>query len=179
MPEAETETVQDDNPMREVRIEKVVVNIGVGESGERLLKAEALLKELTGQTPIRTRARRGARDFGVRAGQEIGVKVTLRGDQAIEFLKEALWTRTNKVPGWSFDDNGNVSFGVADHTDFKKMKYDPDVGVFGIDVTVVLERPGARVKNRRIRPSRIGQSHRVTWEEAMDLMEQELDVEVI
>jgi large subunit ribosomal protein L5 len=167
------------NPMQEVRIQKVVVNLGVGESGERLLKAEDLLEELTGQTPARTTASKASAGFGIRRGQEIGVKVTLRGDDAEEFLEEALYTKGHQLPGWSFDDNGNVSFGVPDHTDFEKMNYDPNVGIFGIDVTVVLERPGSRVKHRRIRPASVGEDHRVTWEDAMDLMEDEFDVEVI
>ncbi len=167
------------NAMRTVRIQKVVVNIGVGEAGERLLKAESLLEELTGATPVRTTAGKKGREFGIRQGSEVGVKVTLRGDHAREFLDEALWTREHKIPGWSFDDNGNVSFGVDDHTDFEKMRYDPDMGIFGVDVAVVLERPGARVKTRRIRPTKVGQEHRVHWEDAMDFMEDEFDVEVI
>lgn len=168
-----------ENPMQQVRIQKVVANIGVGEAGERLLKAEDLLEELTGAAPVRTKAGKKAREFGIRQGSEVGTKVTLRGDEAREFLDEALWTREYKIPGWSFDDNGNVSFGIDDHTDFEKMRYDPDVGIFGLDVTVVLERPGARVKNRRIRSSDIGDDHRVHWEDAMDFMEDEFDVEVI
>lgn len=171
---AETENV-----MRRVDIEKVVANIGVGEAGERLLKAEALLEELTGGQPVRTRAGKKGREFGIRQGSEVGVKVTLRGEKARTFLDEALWTREHRLPGWSFDDNGNVSFGVDDHTDFEKMRYDPDVGIFGLDVAVVLERPGARVKRRRLRPSKVGKEHRVHWEDAMDFMEDEFDVEVI
>ncbi|PSG97310.1 50S ribosomal protein L5 [Thermoplasmatales archaeon SW_10_69_26] len=171
---AETE-----NPMRQVRIEKVVVNIGVGEAGERLIQAEELLQELTGRQPVRTTAGKKAAGFGIRRGQEVGVKVTLRRDKAEEFLDEALFTRAHRLPGWAFDDNGNVSFGVDDHTDFEKMSYDPDVGIFGLDVTVVLERPGKRVEKRRIRSNRVGDKQRVHWEDAMDLMEDEFDVEVI
>lgn len=166
------------NVMRQVRVEKVVVNIGVGEAGERLVKAEEVLKEVTDATPIRTRATRGAREWGVRRGQPIGVKVTLRGEEALTFIKEALWARNNQLADYSFDDNGNVSFGVADHTDFKKMKYDPEIGIFGMDVAVVIERPGTRVKRRRIRPSQVGDGHRVTREEAMDIM-RDLGAEVI
>lgn len=167
------------NPMLQVRIEKVVVNIGVGEAGERLLTAEELLEELTGAQPVRTRAGKNAREFGIRQGSEVGVKVTLRDDEAAAFLDEALETKDHKIPGWSFDDNGNVSFGIDDHTDFEKMRYDPEVGIFGLDVAVVLERPGARVKHRRIRPADVGEDHSVAWEDAMDFMEDEFDVEVI
>lgn len=172
MPEVE-------NPMREVRIEKVVVNIGVGEAGERLIQAEELLQELTGRQPTRTTASKKAAGFGIRRGQEVGVKATLRGEDAEQFLDEALFTRGHRLPGWIFDDNGNLSFGVDDHTDFEKMNYDPDVGIFGLDVTVVLERPGTRVEKRRIRSSSIGEKQRVHWEDAMDLMEDKFGVEVI
>ncbi len=167
------------NPMQEVRVEKVVVNIGVGEAGERLIQSENLLEELTGRKPVRTRASRNAAGFGIRRGQEVGVKVTLRGDAAEEFLDEALFTTGHRLPGWAFDDNGNVSFGIDDHTDFEKMNYDPDVGIFGMDVTVVLQRPGTRVEKRRLRSTRVGEEQRVHWEDAMDLMEDEFDVEVI
>ncbi len=167
-----------ENVMREVRVSKVVVNIGVGEAGDRLLKAEEVLEDVTGAQPIRTRAKRGARDWGVRRGQPIGAKVTLRGDDATAFIEKALWARNNQLADYQFDENGNVSFGVADHTDFEHMKYDPDTGIFGMDVTVVMERPGGRVKRRRIRPSKVPEEHRVTPEEAMELME-DLGAEVI
>lgn len=166
------------NVMRQVRIEKVIVNIGVGEAGDRLVKAERVLSELTGKRPTRTRAKSASRDWGVRRGQEIGVKVTLRGEDAEKFIKAALWVRNNRIPDYSFDDQGNLSFGVTDHTDFQAMKYDPETGVFGMDIAVVFTRPGRRVRDRRIRPARIGKEHRVTAEEAMEIMKQ-LGAEVV
>lgn len=166
------------NVMRKPTIKKVIVNIGVGEAGDRLVKAERVLSDLTKAQPTRTLAKRANRDWGLRRGQEIGVKVTLRGEAATDFLKEALWVRTNKIPDYSFDDQGNLSFGITDHTDFRNMKYDPDTGVFGLDVSVVFARPGRRVQERRIRPTKVGRSHRVTVEEAMALME-EIGAEVV
>ena len=166
------------NVMRTPTIEKVVVNIGVGEAGERLIKAEEVIQDVTGAQAVRTRAKRGARDWGVRRGQPIGVKVTLRGEDAEEFLKKALWARNNQIADYSFDDNGNLSFGITDHTDFKHMKYDPDTGIFGLDIAVVIERPGSRIKRRRIRPAKVPKDHKVTREEAMQVMT-ELGAEVI
>ena len=166
------------NVMREVRIEKVVVNIGVGEAGDRLAKAERVMEQLTNVKPTRTIATRGNRDWGVRPGQQIGVKATLRGETAETFLKAALWVRTNKVPDYSFDKQGNLSFGIPDHTDFENMRYDPDTGVFGLDIAVVFARPGRRVRDRRVRPARIGKAHRVSKEEAMQVM-QGLGAEVV
>ncbi|MCD6512061.1 MAG: 50S ribosomal protein L5 [Thermoplasmata archaeon] len=167
------------NPMQNVRIEKVTVNIGVGEGGERLRKAEKLLEELTGQKPVRTISKMTNRDFGIRKGMPIGCKVTLRKEKAIKFLKEALWVRNYKLPAWSFDEEGNFAFGITDHTEFKDMKYDPEVGIFGMDICVTMEKPGYRIKKRRIEKRKLPAKHRVKKEETMEFMKKEFNVEVI
>jgi len=85
---------ESDNPMLEPRITKVTVNIGVGESGERLLLAERVLTLLTDMTPVRTISRTTNRDLKVREGSPIGCKVTMRDQEKIAvFLKNALWAR--------------------------------------------------------------------------------------
>jgi large subunit ribosomal protein L5 len=165
--------------MRRVAIEKVVVNIGVGEAGERLLKAEKVLEMLTGQKAVRTVSRGTNRDFGIRRGQPIGVKVTLRGGKAETFLRSALEIRNNRLPRYSFDPFGNFSFGIPDHTDFPGMKYDPEIGVYGMDVSVVLRRPGTRVSGRRVRPRRIPRRHRIGQDEGMEWARERLGLEVI
>ncbi len=167
------------NPMENVRIEKVTVNIGVGEGGDRLRKAEKLLEELTGQKPVRTISKMTNRDFGIRKGMPIGCKVTLRKDKAIKFLKEALWVRNYKLPAWSFDEEGNFAFGIADHTEFKDMKYDPEVGIFGMDICVTMEKPGYRIKKRRIEKRKLPVHHRVKKDETIEFMKKEFNVEVI
>ncbi|MCI4373869.1 MAG: 50S ribosomal protein L5, partial [Thermoplasmata archaeon] len=121
------------NPYRAVRVIKVVVNSGVGESGEARTKAERVLQMLTRQKPIATRAHSTNRDFGIREGQEIGAKVTLRGTSAVEFLQRAFEARDRQLDGDSIDRSGNFSFGVADYTDFSGMKYDPKIGIQGMD----------------------------------------------
>ena len=83
------------NPMKELRIAKVVLNIGVGEAGERLGKAETVLEKLSGCKPVRTLSKSTNRDLGIRLGMPIGCKVTLRGENAMKFLKESLWVREN------------------------------------------------------------------------------------
>jgi large subunit ribosomal protein L5 len=165
--------------MRKPRIEKVVVNIGVGEAGERLVKAQKVLEMLTGQKPKVTTARVTNRDLGVRRGMPIGCKVTLRGEKAEEFLKKALWIRENKIASYSFDPEGNFSFGISDYTDFEGMKYDPEIGIFGMDICVSVKRPGYRVATRRVMPRRIPKSHRLTKEEAMEFLKERFEVEVI
>jgi large subunit ribosomal protein L5 len=168
-----------EHPMRKIKLEKVVVNIGVGEGGERLQKAEKVLSMITGQKPLITRARVTNRDLGVRRGMSIGVKVTLRGKKAEDFLKRAFWIRDNKIADYSFDKYGNFSFGITDHTDFEGMKYDPNIGIFGMDVCAVLTRAGKRVEYRKRARSKVAEKHRVTKEEAMKFLKEKFNVEIV
>jgi large subunit ribosomal protein L5 len=165
--------------MRQPRIEKVVVNIGVGDAGERLTKAQKVLEMLTKQKPVVTTARVTNRDLGVRKGMPIGCKVTLRGEDAEEFLKRALWIRENRVAEYSFDPRGNLSFGITDYTDFEGMKYDPEIGIFGMDVNVSIIRPGYRIARRRIMKRKITKDHVMSREEAIKFMKEKFDVEVV
>ena len=165
--------------MRDVRIGKVVVNIGVGEAGEKLSKAQKVLQMVTRQKPLQTLAHQSVREWAVRRNMPIGAKVTLRGEKASEFLRRALAARDNRLPDYVFDAQGNFSFGIADHTDFEGMKYDPEIGVFGMDVSVSLERPGYRVKHRRVAPGRIPRVHRVTRDEALAYVRGQWNVEVV
>ena len=168
-----------ENPMRAPRIHKVVVNIGVGEGGDKLQKAEKVMEMVTGAKPARTLSKVANRDWGLRVGGPIGVRVTLRDEAAEAFLRKALDIRQFKVPDYSFDDGGNLNFGVADYTDFPGMKYDPEIGIFGMDIAVVIERPGGRVRRRKVESRKIPREHKVTREEAMQLMRTQFNVEVI
>ena len=165
--------------MRDVRVDKVVVNIGVGESGEKLAKAQKVLQMVTRQKPIVTLAHGAVRDWAVRQNMPIGAKVTLRGEEALAFLRRALAVRNNRLPDYVFDRNGNFSFGVADYTDFEGMKYDPEIGVFGMDVSVTLVRPGFRVARRRVARGPIPVRHRVSKAEALEFTKQTFQLEVI
>jgi large subunit ribosomal protein L5 len=165
--------------MREIRIEKVVVNVGVGEAGDKLVKAQKVLELVTQQKPAQTLAHAGVRDWGVRKNMPIGTKVTLRGGEAESFLKRALSIRNNRLPAYSFDPRGNFSFGVPDYTDFEGMKYDPEIGVFGMDISVSLQRPGFRVAKRRVKPHPIPQRHRITRDEGITFIETHFGIEVV
>ena len=155
------------NPMLTASISKVTVNIGVGEGGQRLQLAEKVLELLTGMKPVRTISTQTNRELGTRRGAPIGCKVTIRDGNSIEsFLKDAFWVRQNTLPSYNFDASGNLSFGISDYTDFPDQKYDPDIGIFGMDVNVVLERPGHRVSRRRQQSRRVSASHRVGPEES-------------
>ena len=165
--------------MRQAKVQKVVVNIGVGDAGERLVKAQKVLEMLTKHKPKITTARITNRDLGVREGMPIGCKVTLRGDEAEKFLTRALLTREQRIASYSFDREGNLSFGVPDYTDFDGMRYDPEIGIFGMDVSVVIQRPGYRVTQRRVMKRRLPKEHRMTREEAIVFMKQKFNAEVV
>ena len=165
--------------MAQPRIAKVTVNMGVGEGGDRLAKAEKVLEKLTGRKPMRTFGKINNRELGVRPGMPIGCKVTLRGETAETFVKRALYTRLNKLQSWSFDNQGNLQFGVADHTTFEGERYDPETGVFGMDVAITLEKPGHRIKHRRLLQRKVPQRHRVSREECMAFLSQKFNIEVI
>jgi large subunit ribosomal protein L5 len=161
------------------RIEKVTINIGVGEAGERLKKAESVLKNITNQNPIQTLSKITSKEWGLRKRMPIGCKVTLRKKEAYNFLKDALITRENRIAEYAFDHEGNISFGIPDHTLFKDQKYDPNVGIFGMDVCVTMEKPGYRIKRRRIQQRKIPKRHKVTREETKLFFSEKLNVEVI
>jgi large subunit ribosomal protein L5 len=164
---------------RDIRVEKVVVNIGVGEAGERLEKAQRVLGMVTGQKPVQTMSRTINRDLGIRVGMPLGCKVTLRGEGAEVFLKRALNIRERRIQAYSFDKEGNMSFGIPDYTDFDGMKYDPEIGIFGMDVSVVLRRMGNRITQRVLLRRRIPAGHRVARDEAIQYMKENYEVEVI
>ncbi len=167
------------NPHRAIRLIKVVVNAGVGESGEHRTKAEKVLEMITHQKPIATRARSTNRDFGIRQGQEIGAKVTLRGAAAAEFLGRAFDARDRQLDIDSIDRYGNFSFGIADYTDFTGMKYDPQIGIHGMDVAVEVGRAGFRVRQRRRQSRPIPRSIRSTAAETRAFLETQFHVTVL
>ncbi|MBI2184808.1 MAG: 50S ribosomal protein L5 [Thaumarchaeota archaeon] len=167
-----------ENPMRRVKLAKVVLNIGVGKSGEAVERAKVVLEEVSSQSPTTTRARRTIREFGIHKGEPIGVVTTLRGRLASEALKRLLQAKTSRIPSSSFDVGGNCSFGIKEHIDIPGASYKPEIGIFGMDVTVVLGRPGYRVARRRRGRSRVGKRHVVTKEDAVEFFKRDLGVEV-
>jgi large subunit ribosomal protein L5 len=153
------------NRWHALRVIKVVVNAGVGESGDPRTKAEKVLEMITHQKPVATRSKATNRDFGIRMGQEIGAKVTLRGAAAREFLDRAFEARDRQFDPDSIDRAGNFSFGMSDYTDFAGMKYDPQIGIHGLDICVEMGRAGYRIRERATRPRRLPKSARPTRDE--------------
>lgn len=155
---------------------KVTINIGCGEAGEKLERAKKLLEKLTGRKVVVTTTH-GRTTFGMAKGRPIGIKITLRGKPAIDFVNKALESRDMKIPARCFDKQGNFAFGVKEHIDMPGIRYDPDIGIFGMDVCVTLERPGFGVNRARI-SHKIGKEHRITATEASDWAVANLGVKV-
>jgi large subunit ribosomal protein L5 len=165
------------NPMKEIQVSKVVINIGVGKSGDPVEKAKNALSELTGKTPSVRGAKKSVRDFGIHKGEPIGAMVTLRRTDATNFLRRVIESKGNVIKNSSFDNNGNISFGIHEHIDIPGTKYNPDIGIFGMDVCAALTRPGYRISKRR-NPSRIGKSHKITKDESIEFFKAQFGVEV-
>lgn len=153
------------NKMRDLRIEKLILNISVGTSGDRLTKAVKVLKDLTGQNPITSKARYTIRAFGIKRNEEIGTHVSVRGRKAEELLKLALKVKDNELKQRNFSLTGNFGFGIQEHIDLG-IKYDPNTGIYGMDFYVVLARRGKRVSQRKSRTRRLGNFQKVTKEDA-------------
>ncbi|KZX17766.1 50S ribosomal protein L5 [Methanobrevibacter cuticularis] len=166
------------NPMEEVLIAKTTLNIGVGESGERLSRAIKLLSELTGQEPVKTFSKVTNPEFGIRKNQPIACKVTLRGESANKAIKMVLDGIGNNIKSKQFDTQGNVSFGIEEHIDIPGIRYDPDIGIFGMNVSITFEKPGYRVKRRKIQQKKIPEKHMVKKEETMKYMEDNFQVKI-
>jgi large subunit ribosomal protein L5 len=172
------EQIQQQHDMKRIEVHKVVINIGVGRSGEPIDKAKNALLELTNQQPAVRGAKKSVRDFGIHKGEPIGVIVTLRHEPAIEFLKRVVAAKNNVLKASSFDNYGNISVGIHEHIDIPGTKYNPEIGIFGMDVNIVLNRPGYRIAKKSRKSAKIGKMHRINREEAIEFFKQKYGVEV-
>ena len=167
-----------ENIMRTPRVEKVTVHMSVGESGKKLSNAEMIMEKVTGQKPVRNLAKKTLPAFGIKKDEAIGCKVTLRGENAEKFLNTALAIRNKQLSPKSFDTTGNFAFGIEEHTDFPGLEYDPEIGIYGMDVIVVIERPGYRIKRRKAQQKPVPVDHKLTKEDAIAFMTTKYGVEV-
>jgi large subunit ribosomal protein L5 len=152
--------------------------MAVGESGELLQKAATLLEELTGQKPVNRVAKKTNRDFGIREGEPIATMVTLRGDLAETFLTRAFEALENRISFKNFDTYGNFSFGIKEHIDLPGVRYDPTVGIFGMDVCVTIERIGYRISRRKVLKKQVHPSNRVSKEQGIEFIKNKYGVDI-
>ena len=164
------------NPMRNVKIQKLTLNIGTGKDQVALEKAERLLNTITGVKSVRTITQARIAAWGLRPGLPIGVKATMRKDAAMKLIPKLLYAKDMKLSDNNFDDNGNVSFGMKEYIDIKDAKYDPEIGSMGLQCSITLERAGTRIKNRKMLKRTIPVSHRVSKADAIKFMKENFKV---
>jgi large subunit ribosomal protein L5 len=134
------------NPMQVPRLEKIVLNSGVGKATQQQSLLDGAVADLTvisGQKPLVTRARKSIAGFKLRAGNAIGAKVTLRGDRMWEFYDRLVSIAIPRIRDFrgmnpnSFDGRGNYTFGVTEQLIFPEIDYDKIDSVRGMDITIV------------------------------------------
>jgi large subunit ribosomal protein L5 len=161
------------------RIDKIVVHVGVGESGQRLVNAESIMKAITKQQPVRSIAKKTLPTFGIKKNEPIGAKLTLRGKAAEDFLVIALKAAGNTLKKSQFDMQGNFSFGIEEHTDFPGMRYDPEIGIFGMDVSVALKRAGYRIAMRRVAQKKLPRRQRLNKDDSVEFVSKKFGIEIL
>jgi large subunit ribosomal protein L5 len=166
----------DENKMREIKVEKVTLNIGCGNDADKLKRAEKLFHNIADQKHVITLTRKRT-TFGMTKRNPIGVKVTLRKEKAVKFLIGALSAIEKELKEKQIND-GNFSFGIKEYIDLPNTNYDPEVGMMGMDVCVTLERPGFRIK-RKLKGSKIGKKHLITKNETIEWLKKNFEVNVI
>lgn len=153
------------NPMRKIRLEKITLNMGAGTETEGVEKAFALLNKITGAKAVKTTASKRIPTWKVRPGLPVGAMIALRGKKAMDLLKLLFKAVENKIKKTSFTKNG-FSFGVKEYIEIPGVKYDPKLGIMGLEVAVSLDRAGFHVKRRKIARSKIHSKHEISAEEA-------------
>jgi len=133
------------NEMQVPKIEKIVINMGIGEAVADSKKAQAAMKDLAaiaGQKPVATKARKSIAQFKIREGMVVGAKVTLRKDRMYEFLDRLITIALPRVKdfrglkGTSFDGRGNYAMGLKEHIVFPEINYDQIDQIWGMDIIV-------------------------------------------
>ena len=164
--------------MKQIRVEKATLNIGIGQAGDNLEKAARLLNKITNKKPIQTKTQKRVPTWGLRPGLPIGCKVTLRKKEAEELLKRLFSAVENKLDPKNFDKEGNFSFGVKEYIDIPGAEYEPEIGIIGLEAAVTLGRPGFRLKRRKVKTKKIPTKNRISKEEAIKFIQEKFNVKV-
>ncbi len=173
MPEQKTS-----NPMSSIYLNKLVLNIGIGNSEDKYDSAKSLLNKLTGKTVMQTRARTREPAFGIKKDQIIGAVVTLRKSEANDMLKRALEANGSMIQPTSITNN-SLSFGVKEYIYFSGVKYDPKIGMLGLNVNAYFSRKGMRVGLRKRKNSSASKKHKtIDYEEMLSYLQKNYGVKL-
>ncbi len=170
--------VNQENPMRKIRVEKLTLNVGAGKDQIILDKAQKILKQITGIEPVKTKTQKRIAAWGLRPGLPIGCKITLRNKDAATIIPRLLFALENKLHENNFDENGNISFGIKEYIDIKDARYDPEVGILGLQCSITLERPGFRIKKRKLLKRTIPHHHRIPKTDAIQFMKDNFKIKM-
>ncbi|MBW3023298.1 50S ribosomal protein L5 [Candidatus Woesearchaeota archaeon] len=164
--------------MKNIRVEKVTLNIGAGKSADKLEKGMKLIKMLTGIEPIKTITKKRIPGWGVRPGLPVGCKLTLRKKKATEVFEILVKAKDNILALNNFDEKGNLAFGLHEYIDIPGIKYSPEIGIMGLQICVTFERPGFRVKKRKKGSGKISAKHELNKEEVMKYVMKNFNVKI-
>jgi len=166
------------NPMRSIRIEKVTLNIGAGKSVDRLEKGVKLIKMITGIDPVKTVTQKRIPGWNLRPGLPVGCKLTLRKDKAAEVFATLLKAKDNIISENNFDEKGNLSFGIHEYIDIPGVKYSPEIGIMGLQICITFERPGFRVKRKKLGAKKISSKHDLKKEDVIKYVVENFNVKL-
>ena len=163
------------NPMRAVKLEKVVLNCGG--TADKLEKAVRLLGIITGRKIKEIESTKRIPSLGVRPGLKTGCMVTLRGKEKEALLKRLLGAVGNKIKKKQIEAN-HFSFGIKEYLEIPDMEYQRDIGILGLDVTAVFSRAGKRVKFKKIKRGKLPKMQDVAIEEIADYLQNKLNMTI-
>ena len=162
--------------MRKVKIEKILLS--ASEKDKELEKSRKLLEMLSGMKAQIIASKKRIPDFGVRPGLEVGTRVTIRGEKAIELLKKFLGAIENTIKEKQISSN-HFSFGIPEYIEIPGTEYQRDIGIRGLNVTVVFSRAGLRIKNKKIKSGNLPKKQHVSEKEIMEYMKENFGTEAI
>jgi large subunit ribosomal protein L5 len=167
------------NKMQEIRIEKLTLNVGAGKDQGKLEKGLKLIKHLTGREGVKTITQKRIPGWSLRPGLPIGCKLTLRDKDLIKsLLAKIIASKNNSLKAKQFDTGGNLSIGIHEYIDIPDINYDPDIGILGFEICITLQRPGFRIKKRKLQKKKVPKKHRITKDQAISFMEKEFQVKI-
>ena len=167
------------NKMQEIRIEKLTLNIGAGKDQGKLDKGLKLIKHISGRDGVKTITQKRIPGWGLRPGLPIGCKLTIRdGVKVKELLKKIFESKDNTIKPTQLDNEGNLSIGVHEYIDIPGIEYNPDIGILGFELCVTLQRPGFRIKKRKVQKKKIPGKHRISKEDALSFFEKEFQIKI-